>query len=656
MAIIDLPAHQRFSLSEQFLGEYKQRKVEWGPLGEITFRRTYSREKEDGTQEEWWETVRRVVEGTYTVQKWHCRRFNLPWDNRKAQNSAQNMFDLIFTFRFTPSGRGLWMMGTDYVYDRGSAALNNCGFVSTEHIKNDFADPFCWLMDMSMLGVGVGGNTDGAESMKIVEPRLGDDVHVVEDTREAWVELVRRALNSYVGKGSWPASIDYSNVRPEGTLIRGFGGTASGPEPLKKLVEVDIPAILDSLIGSHIDSTAIVDLFNVIGVCVVSGNVRRSAEIMIGDPHDADFINMKDPVLCGEELASHRWASNNSVYAEVGMDYRPHARATAQNGEPGYVWMENARKYGRMADPPDYADTRAVGVNPCGEQTLEDRELCCLVETYPSRHDKFSDYKRTLKYAYLYAKTVTLIPTHSPTTNAVQMRNRRIGTSQSGIIENIQKIGRQGHIEWCDNGYKYLRELDVVYSDWLCVPRSRKITSVKPSGTVSLLPGVTPGIHYPHSLHYYRTIRVSNTSPLVKAHKDAGYRVEEDKYSPNTSVIYFPVKERSFDRSKDQVTMWEQLENASMMQEWWADNQVSITVTFNQNEAKDIARALDVFQSKLKAVSFLPIRDHQYEQAPYIEINEEEYDRAVAAIRTVNYENSDHEVTERFCDGDICII
>lgn len=1001
-----------FSLSSSFIEEYKNKQPEWGysGLGYVVYTRTYARTKEDGSLEEFWETCQRVVEGTYNVQKKHCHQLKLPWDDRKAQRSAQEMFKRMWQFKWLPPGRGLWMMGTPLVDKIGSAALNNCGMVSTADINVDFAEPFCWLMDMLMLGVGIGFDTKGAGKVKIQKPTTVEGSFVVDDSREGWVSLLRVVLNSYVGKGSLPASIDYSKVRPAGSPIKGFGGVASGPEPLKELIE-SVKDVLNPLTGEHITASAIVDISNLVGRCVVAGNVRRSAQIAFGNPDDDEFLNLKNPDLNKEALYHHRWSSNNSVFAFVGMDYSKVAELTAKNGEPGYEWLENARKFSRMGRDPDYSDMRVAGANPCFsgdtlvavadgrhavsfkqlaeegkdvpvyslspdgkveikwgrnprktrenaklvrihldtgayldvtpdhkfilrdgtikhakdlnkgdslprftkklvpvkdggknyyqivtdinnpsgvggrvfehqlvakffqpekcaelydeakarqasaslkaskavwdkeyyleqerttdletvwvgerlfakkvcehcgtgfvvpwgkrdrlycsaacfnvylqglearnngqrtafthrqqgilheqimiykdlqsslsrdpskkewetacktknisyrfrsgasssknpyaltsfedlknraeeynhrvvrveelegehdvynitvdtfhtlsvvlsgepgtdfsgiyinncvEQSLEDRELCCLVETFPGRHDSVEDFKKTLKYAYLYAKTVTLIPTHDARTNTVLMRNRRIGCSMSGITQAIQKFGRRTFLsKFCDEGYTYLKQLDQLYSDWLCVRPSIKITSVKPSGSVSLLPGVTPGIHFPHAEYYIRRVRLQANSPLVTKLYIAGYPVEDDKYSPNTKVVSFPIKETNFDRSKDQVTMWEQLELAAALQQYWADNQVSVTVTFNKAEAKDIKYALELYETRLKGVSFLPLSDHGYEQAPYETITKEQYEEMIKNITPLSSEFLQHEYTSKFCDGESCEI
>jgi ribonucleotide reductase alpha subunit len=227
----------------------------------------------------------------------------------------------------------------------------------------------------------------------------------------------------------------------------------------------------------------------------------------------------------------------------------------------------------------------------------------------------------------------------------------------SGITQAMQKFGRREFLStFCDQGYTYLRSLDKVYSDWLCVRTSIKVTSVKPSGTVSLLAGVTPGIHFPHSEYYIRRVRLQENSPLVETLAKAGYPVEKDSYSPNTLVATFPVHEEHFDRSKDDLSMWEQLELAAQMQHWWADNQVSVTVTFRKDEAKDIKYALELYETRLKGVSFLPVSEHGYAQAPYETIRQEEYDALMSKITPLSTDSLVHEETSRFCDGDSCTI
>lgn len=647
-----------FKLSEEFVAPFRGKQPKWGPLGYITFKRTYARvvSGDTGRTEEYWETIRRVVEGCYTIQQNHCRSLKLPWNHNKAQRSAQEMFRLMWSFKFLPPGRGLWMMGTDYIWERGSAALNNCAFVSTDEIEVSFAEPFCFLMDMSMLGVGVAFDTKGAGKIHIQRPVVSDETFVVEDSKEGWCDVVRCLLESFAGTRPRPAKLDFSQIRPIGSAIKTFGGIAPGSGPLIECIG-NIERVLNPRIGQRISSTDITDLMNVIGKCVVSGGVRRTAELALGAPEDAEYLKLKDPNLYPEQLKLWRWASNNSVSAEMGMDYLEVGTQTAKNGEPGYFWRENARAFGRFKDGATWADAKVAGTNPCAEQSLESYEICNLVETFPSLHDSFEEYHRTLKFAYLYAKTVTLVPTHNERTNAIMLRNRRIGLSQSGIIEAFEKHGRRTHFNWCDQGYAYICKLDKVYSQWLCIPESIKKTSIKPSGTVSLLPGVTPGIHYAHSQYYMRTIRIDRTSPLVEPIRRAGYRIEESVYGDNTFVVYFPVEQRNYKRSKVGVSIWEQVENIAQMQYYWADNQVSATVTFKADEAGDIPHILELYETRLKSISFLPLTDHNYPQAPYQEITREAFDLAVSKLKPLDFSTlNTKEAQDIFCDGDKCEI
>jgi ribonucleoside-triphosphate reductase (thioredoxin) len=643
-----------FHLNDTFLAKYKRRQPDFGPLGYFVYKRTYAR-----PGEEWWRTIQRVVEGCYLIQKIHCSLIKVPWSERKAKQSAQIMYDLIWNMKFLPPGRGLWAMGTPFVFEHGAASLQNCAFVSTKDLAEEFSAPFAWLMTMSMHGVGVGFDTEGSfgRETHLRKPRTSSDVHEVEDSREGWVEAFRRLLDAFSNRHTLPARWDFSQIRPEGAPIRGFGGICPGSKPLEQLIS-KATALLESYANTEraVDSALIVDLMNLAGEAVVSGGIRRSAELALGRLSDEEFMGLKvEGAVTDPRYA--RWASNNSVVVQVGSNYAAAAALSAENGEPGFVWLDNCRAYGRIADGKSNRDYRVAGVNPCGEQTLESYELCNLVETFPSRHADLNEYLHTIKYAYLYAKAVTLLPTHDPRTNAVMMRNRRIGVSQTGIVENIQKVGFRAHIDWCETAYQRIRHWDSLYSDWLCVPRSIKVTTVKPSGTVSLLPGCTPGIHFPHAEFYLRRVRVSKSSDIWPIMEEAGYLVEPDAYErQNTMVISFPVHEPHFVKRKQDVSIWEQLELAAAMQAKWSDNAVSVTVTVRPEEARDLPMALAMYEKRLKTVSFLPLRGDQiYAQAPYEEITREQYEKLAAQISRFKLAvASEDRVDEKFCDTEKC--
>tara|TARA_B110000093_G_C12846861_1_gene357629 strand:- start:161 stop:892 length:732 start_codon:yes stop_codon:yes gene_type:complete len=231
----------------------------------------------------------------------------------------------------------------------------------------------------------------------------------------------------------------------------------------------------------------------------------------------------------------------------------------------------------------------------------------------------------------------------------------------SGIAQFVANNGVGKLQTWMDKGYHHIQELDKEYSDWMAIPRSIKTTSIKPSGTVSLLAGATPGIHFPESRYYIRRMRLGINSNLVPSLEKAGYKVEPAFGSEeSTVVVEIPVDLGEGVRTLDDVSMWEQLSLAALAQKYWADNQVSCTVTFDpETEGDQIAHALDIFQYQLKGVSFLPrLELGAYKQMPYESITAEEYIVMKDSLSKLSFGRVKGEeiAIERFCDNDVCEI
>lgn len=658
-----------FELTSEFIESYKAKKAPFGyrdaggnSVGEITFLRTYSRLKADGTKETWTDVCQRVINGMYSLQKDHAKLNRLPWSDAKAAASAKEAFDRLFNLKWTPPGRGLWVMGTPLVNEqRNSAALQNCAFVSTGSMtKTDPAKPFAFLMEASMLGVGVGFDDKGADKeFNIYEPQPDTDPIIIPDTREGWVESVATLINAFLKPDCKAPIFDYKEIRPAGTPIKTFGGTAAGHEPLEKLHQY-IRQMFAGRAGQKLTRRDIADIGNMIGVCVVSGNVRRSAELLMGRIDDEDFLNLKNYEKYPERMA-HGWMSNNSVEVSVGQDLSPIIDGIARNGEPGVIWMDVSRQYGRLADPINNKDWRIAGYNPCAEQSLESYECCTLVETYLNRHDSLEDFKRTLKFAYLYAKTVTLIPTHWQETNAIMQRNRRIGTSISGVANFADNNGWSQLRTWMDEGYRVIKGYDVNYSEWLGIRESIKTTTVKPSGTVSILAGESPGVHWASGgKHFLRAIRFANSDPMLPLFQMAQYRVEPAAESPETtSVVFFPV-ETNAKRAEKDVTIYEKVALAAAAQRYWSDNSVSVTVTFDADkEAENIEPVLHMYDGQLKTISFLPMGNHVYPQMPYTQITSEEYEGYTMKLFPIDFSGvyagmAADAIGEAYCTTDAC--
>lgn len=359
-------SQQKFKLAASFIKKFLPTSSRLNGLSNFIHRRTYSRildENNLNQQESWRDTVERAVNGTINMQKKHMKPSD--FDPIASKDFAEEMFERVYDMKFVPPGRGLWAMGSPITEERFLyAALNNCAFVSTAgfHHGGDLIRPFTFLMDASMLGVGVGFDTKGAGAIWISDhlPTTTREF-VIPDSREGWVQGLEVLLNHYFYRKSKPV-FNFSLIRPAGALIKGFGGISGGPEPLQILLQ-SVEGVLESHKGRHLGITGIVDIMNMIGKCIVSGNVRRTAEIAFGDTSD-EFLDLKNYSV-NPHRASYGWTSNNSVFVNRGDTYEPIVKRILDNGEPGLVWLRSMREYSRFCDAPTYSDLNAGGSNPC---------------------------------------------------------------------------------------------------------------------------------------------------------------------------------------------------------------------------------------------------------------------------------------------------
>lgn len=1011
-----------FRLSDDFVASYASKPVPWGlgmangaSFSELVFISKYSRVKDDGTKERWHEVCQRVVEGTYSILKDYVAERKTHWNANKAQRSAEEMYDRMFHFKWTPPGRGMWMMGTPMVNkERDAGPLYNCAFVDFSLMNK--RDPGFWfarLLEMCMFGVGVGYSTH-VHKEYVIYPRDGEEVvHVVKDSREGWAEALRVCINSHLTPGKGVVTFDYSEVRPYGAPLKRFGGIASGPEPLRKALN-KIDQLLSERAGSPLRSVEIVDICNLVAKAAVSGGSRRSALLSTGDVKDDDWMTVKDWSLGHERTGDDGWAwmSNNSVVGTIDSNYDRILDGVLLNGEPGLLFVDMARSYGRLEDGPDTSDSRVVGTNPClpgdqwvmttegprriedligkqftalvngkkfestnagffykGEQEVyrlttkqgytvdltadhkvltdsgwveardlktgdnielqlhsrvewagegdfadgyllgsligdgtfsyngprlsvwlqdagsqhvasyiealtgdrftaptaegvrhlngsarlshvcekfdvrkanktiteeiergsselykgliaslidtdgsvedsngslsvrihqSDREMlitlqrmlarlgvssnvglarqagkrlmpdgrdgykvyahkaqyrlivggaqaiellslvglantrklrkaseiidsygrgpyavksqttatfegldligtkkvydatidvvhrfdsggltvkncgeiflegsgetCNLVETYPTKHESLADYLATIKHAYLYAKAVTLLPTPWPETNEVIGRNRRIGTSMTGIAEFVDSHGWPELRAWADEGFEAVCKWDKSYSEWLGVRESIRKTTIKPAGTTSTIASTGgAGVHWPPAAgKVLRRQRLSAGDPLVPIYREAGYSVEPAVGDPEaTVVVTFPIQTPDNVRSEREVSVWEKAALAADMQRYWADNAVSVTLSFDPDtEGPQLSALIQAFQGKLKGMSFLPMDSNAYPQMPFEVVSDEEFEEYSKKLKPLNmdaiYGIAKEAEGTLFCDGDVC--
>lgn len=651
-------------------------------LGQFVFYRTYSRTLKDGKQESWNDVVIRVIEGVMTIRKnWYFIN-NLYWDEEYWQTFARSMAEGLLNLKWCPPGRGLWAMGTEHMYTKGSACLFNCGAVGTKNLKESIV----WAMNSLMLGIGVGfeisdfwkyrtDNTDIPEEERTKEiyidnPPVNVDSnivdYVVEDSREGWVDSIRAIFDCY--QKSNPDTgryivFDYSKVRVAGLPIKGFGGISSGPEPLRTLHE-QLRGYLDKFIKSQKaqeDYTRFAaDCINSLGVAVVSGNVRRSAEILLGDVQDDAFLNLKNMEKYPDRQ-SICYMSNNSVRITNKNDIQNINKIIPRiidNGEPGIINMYNAEKYKRIGEiSPQWTGsvTHTICTNPCGEIPLNYFELCNLSEVNICKCTK-QEYIDACKFACFYCSTVNLLKTADAKTNSIIQKNRRIGVSMSGICDFLDCHSVVEWIEWMKDGYATIKQFNKELAEQAGIPASVALTTIKPSGTTSNLSNVSPGIHPRLFKFYIRRVRVSKKcEKLIEVLKNANIPYEDDIYSPDTYVFSIPVKSNAR-RAQPDYTIWEQMQHISLAQKYFVDNMISVTVTFNKQEVSQLKTCIDNYITEIKGVSFLPQFTDFYKQAPYEGITEEEYYKRVESITSADWSlfTGSDGVDTRFCDGGVC--
>ena len=547
-------------------------------FGEALYYRTYSRIKDDGGQEDWADTVIRNINGTFSIRKDFYIKNRIPWNESHWQEYAKDFGTFLFGMKWMPPGRGLWAMGSQFVYERGSMALYNCAYTEMRS-GLDFVDDVGWLMDSLMHGVGVGFGPLRT-NLHFVRPAPGYEDHIILDTREAWVESVQRVILSFIQGRKLPR-FDYSPIRGPGLPIKGFGGISSGPAALRYLHEKLTEECWAFLHGKRSEVEFKSNVANLVGCCVVAGNVRRSAEIAIAPVGDHTFLDLKNYKKYPHR-AEYGWMSNNSATFDSDEDFDclgEIARRVIHHGEPGIINLRNF-KYGRIGRRKEKCrPDAATGINPCGEIPLEHREVCNLSETFPTMCETPDEWYKACEFATFYSSTVSLLPTHQPSTNRVVARNRRIGVGLVDYSGWIWKEGVHKVTRYLRNGYDVVTEANRAFNAEAGVPEALRKTCVKPGGTTPKLPGKTSGAGNPTFVHTIRRFRIQQDTPYHAVLVKANVPHEKDFYSMNTDVFEWPIIQGPAPPA-EQISIWEQAFRIVMLQREWSDNAVSNTIYF----------------------------------------------------------------------------
>jgi adenosylcobalamin-dependent ribonucleoside-triphosphate reductase len=615
-------------------------KTPFGPIGEFVFKRTYARRILDDYEdtESFHMTIMRVLTAA---------RDQLKVPDLKDPEYFDKAYKMLKELKGSVAGRFLWQLGTTTVDRLGLLSLQNCAFT----VVSDPIRPFTWAFDALMLGSGVGFNIQlkhvyslppVLKEVQITHKETKDADFIVPDSREGWISLLDRVLKSFFITGK---SFSYSTVlvRGAGELIKGFGGTASGPGPLIKGIK-QIAKLLSGKGGKKISPVDALDIMNIIGSVVVAGNVRRSAQIALGDSIDKNFLYAKRWDL--GNIPSYRAMSNNSVVVNDIDDLPDYFwEGYLGNGEPyGMINLPLSRAVGRLGET-QYPDPDVEGYNPCAEQSLANYETCCLAEIFLPNNKTKEELWDIVELLYKINKHSLALPCHLKETEEIVHKNMRMGIGITGYLQASKE-----QKSWLDETYKKLRELDNEYSDKHGFSRSIKLTTVKPSGTLSLLAGVTPGVHPGYSQYHIRRVRLRTDDPLVEQARKSGYPVEfvrsfdgaEDK---ETSIISFPCSFPEGTVIAKDVSAVDQLNYVKELQTVWSDNSVSCTVYYKKEELPEIKEWLRKnYKDSVKSVSFLLHSGHGFDQAPLEEITKEEYERLSAKVRPIDFDGVNHEL------------
>lgn len=687
-------------LNKDFIKEEMRKEVPFGTLGEFVYTRTYARYSPELKRREiWGETCERVTNYNIGLEEDFRKKNNLNLNVSALQKEAELLYDELYNLRSFTSGRTLYVGGTDVVKSYPLANYN-CAFTNITKFK-DFIDEFYLLM----VGSGVGLNLSKDNVKQLPKVRAVNLKHIhypmynpkidmpdtsyeekndiititVGDSKEGWCSSLEQYF-SIITKDEYKhikeIHIDYSFVRPEGAILKRFGGRASGHKSLEKMF-IKINNVILNVVNTKdckLKPIDVLDIATIISENVVSGGVRRSALMIICDEDDYEVINAKKSLytVCnGEwvenESISHRKMSNNSIIykAKPSLDkIKEILESIKINGEPGFInGIEASRR-----------KTGFEGTNPCGEILLKSKTCCNLVTNNLMAFVKdgnldISHLKNVLKLSTRVAIRMTLVDVELPEWDKAMKEDRIIGVSLTGVMDMINAVGYN-----YDKLAKLLSELKetvheegIRFSKELGINPPSLMTTFKPEGSISNLPGVSSGIHYAHSPYYIRRVRISVTDPLYKA-VEGNYpiynEVGQTDENCTIKVVEFPVKAPE-GKTKYDVGALEQLELYKITMQNWTDHNTSITVHVRDNEWDDVANWLYNNFEYCVGITFLPLFEETYPLLPYQAISEEEYNERIEAIKGINLgvlnelernQYTEHEILEKGCENGICPI
>ena len=592
-------------------------------LQKFQFYDKYSRfNYELGRRETWIETVDRAVGYMKELS-----------DYRLPAGTYDKIRSGMLEMKVMTSMRLLAMAGS-------AARRNNICIYNCSYMPVDSLDSFVEALIISMCGCGVGYSVESKyiENFPRIRRQLGIEPvrYVVDDSADGWADSLRFGLETWFDGGD--VRFDYSQVRPAGAPLRIKGGRASGPEPLRKMLEFARARILARQ-GSFLRPLDAHDIMCAVGNAAVSGGVRRTAMISLFDYDDKDMRLSKSGDF--ERHNNQRWNANNSaVWPERPITQVETARylldmVETGRGEPGIFYRQAA-----INNIPERRKPAVFGTNPCGEIILRPYEFCNLSIAIARKEDTYETLREKVELATIIG-TIQSMATHFPGLRPQWKQNceeeRLLGVDINGQLDSpvaqdpeVQNMLRQIAIETNKQAAKMLK-----------INQSASITCVKPSGNSSQLFNCSPGIHARWSQYYVRNVRVGTHTPIFKVLRDAGVPMDpENGQMPETAdtwVIHFPVKSPEGALTRKSRTAIQQCEYWLQSKLNWTEHNPSVTITYQEDEVLDIIKWVWKNQDKIGGMTFLPAFDAQYDQMPYVEITEEEYNKLVTEFPEIDF-------------------
>ena len=586
----------------------------------------YSRWMEDKNRRETWtETVDRYM----TFMKNHLVS-NFDYDANDIKFAQVK--DSILNHRVMPSMRAMMTAGP--ALERDNIAAYNCSFIAVDSLR-----AFDEAMYVLMNGTGVGFSVE----QKYVNhlPVIADEFFptnttvIVEDSKLGWAKAYKELIG-LLSMGQIP-NWDMSKVRPSGARLKTFGGRASGPKPLNDLFKFTVEQFKIAA-GRRLKPIEAHDIMCKIGEVVVVGGVRRSALISLSNLDDFEMAKAKSGQWW--ETEGQRALANNSAVYNMKPNTAQFLREwrnlyESKSGERGIYNMDSVRKHIDKFGRRD--SSKVAGTNPCGEILLRPNQFCNLTEVVIDAKDTQESLAEKIRIAAIlgtWQSTLTNFKYIRKIWKDNSEEERLLGVSLTGIFGNVLTGTNHNSLpELLTNLRKVAVDTNISEADRLGIQQSTAVTTVKPSGTVSQLTGVSSGIHPWYSEYYIRSVRADNKDPLTEFLKDFNIPNEPDVMkSDSTTVFYFPIKSPDGATVTKDLSAIDHLEMWKTYREFWTEHNPSVTVNIAEDEWLEVGAWVYKNFDAIGGISFLPASEHSYKQAPYQEITKEEYEEAFAKM------------------------